>query len=185
MKQEHDHPGAETPEPEVPERDEYLRGCDFSALTESDWRRIGAQTLGVILTHRPELYESCRRWISLSRETWAELLRVRPELAEKCCCWGEFSAVELLRILKKQPQLARHVLNWQVLNESAWALLLLSRPELAEYCPYWIDFHLAALWIGESVIAAQRENAEELQRNVPWKTSVKSIKKEKTSSDLK
>ncbi len=172
------------PHSEFPSLEIYLQECDFSRLRERDWHRIGPQTLGVILTHRPELYESCRRWISLSRETWAELLRVRPELAEKCC-WGEFSAVELLRILKKQPQLARHVLNWQVLNESAWALLLLSRPELAEYCPYWIDFHLAALWIGESVIAAHRENAEELQRNVPWKTSVKSIKKEKTSSDLK
>lgn len=158
------------PHSEFPALEIYLQECDFSRLRERDWHRIGPQTLGVILTHRPELYESCRRWISLSRETWAELLRVRPELAEKCC-WGEFSAVELLRILKKQPQLARHVLNWQVLNESAWALLLLSRPELAEYCPYWIDFHLAASWIGESVIAAHQEHAEQLQRNVPWKTS--------------
>ena len=76
--------------------------------------------------------------------------------------------MELVRILKKQPQLARYVLNWQVLNESAWALLLLFRPELEEYCPYWIDFHLAAPWIGESVMTAHSENVKQLQRNVPW-----------------
>ena len=46
-----------------------------------------------------------------------------------------------------------------------------SRPELAEYCPYWIDFRLAASWIGESVIVAHQEHAEQLQHNVPWKTS--------------
>ena len=95
-------------------------------------------------------------------------MRVRPELATACDCWENFSAVELVRILKKQPQLARYVLNWQVLNESAWALLLLFRPELEEYCPYWIDFHLAAPWIGESVMTAHSENVKQLQRNVPW-----------------
>lgn len=148
--------------------EEYLRRCDFSRLTAREWRRIGPHALGVILSHRPELYETCSRWISLLPESWAELLRVRPELTTECDCWRNFSAVELVRILKKQPQLARYVLNWQVLDESAWALLLLSRPELAEYCPYWIDFHLAAPWIGESMIDAHREHAEQLQRNVPW-----------------
>lgn len=149
-------------------REEYLRKCDFSRLTAREWRRIGPHTLGVILTHRPELYETCRNSIKLLPESWAELLQVRPELAAACDCWGNFSAVELVRLLKKQPQLARHVLNWQALNESAWALLLLFRPELEEYCPYWIDFHLAAPWIGESVMAAHSENVKQLQRNVPW-----------------
>ena len=147
---------------------EYLRKCDFSRLTAREWRRVGPHTLGVILSHRPELYETCRNWIKLLPESWAELLRVRPELAATCDCWGNFSAVELVRILKKQPQLARYVLNWQVLNESAWELLLLFRPELEVYCPYWIDFQLAAPWIGESMIAAHRKNAEQLQHNVPW-----------------
>lgn len=147
---------------------EYLRKCDFSRLTAREWRRVGPHTLGVILSHRPELYETCRNWIKLLPESWAELLRVRPELAAECDCWGNFSAVELVRILKKQPQLAQHVLHWQELNESAWALLLLFRPELEEYCPYWIDFHLAAPWIGESVMAAHSENVKQLQRNVPW-----------------
>ena len=147
---------------------ENLRRCDFSRLTLQKWRRIGPHTLGVILSHRPELYETCRNWIKLLPESWAELLRVRPELAATCDCWGNFSAVELVRILKKQPQLARYVLNWQVLNESAWELLLLFRPELEVYCPYWIDFQLAAPWIGESMIAAHRKNAEQLQHNVPW-----------------
>lgn len=151
---------------------ENLRRCDFSRLTLQKWRRIGPHTLGVILTHRPELYEACRNSIKLFPESWSELLRVRPELAMECDCWGNFSAVELVRILKKQPQLARYVLNWQVLNESAWALLLLFRPELAEYCPYWIDFHLAVPWIGKSVIAVHSENVKQLQRNVPWAPAI-------------
>ena len=168
MEEERAIRGEERSVPQMQPPEGYLRQCDFSGLTEQDWHRIGPHTLGVILSHRPELYETCRRWITLQSESWTELLRIRPELAAECDCWGNFSAVELVRILKKQPQLARHVLNWQVLNESAWALLLLSRPELAEYCPYWIDFHLAAPWIGESVISARRENVERLQRNVPW-----------------
>lgn len=147
---------------------EYLRRSDFSRLTAREWRRVGPHTLGVILSHRPELYETCRNSIKLLPESWAELLRVRPELATECDCWRNFSAVELVRILKKQPQLARHVLNWRVLNESAWALLLLFRPELEEYCPYWMDFHLAAPWIGESMIAVHSENVKQLQRSVPW-----------------
>lgn len=147
---------------------EYLRKCDFSRLTAREWRRVGPHTLGVILSHRPELYETCRNWIKLFPESWAELLRVRPELAATCDCWGNFSAVELVRILKKQPQLARYVLNWQVLNESAWELLLLFRPELEVYCPYWMDFDLAVPWIGESMIAVHSDNVKKLQRNVPW-----------------
>lgn len=152
----------------LPPLESYLRECDFSHLTERDWRRIGPRTLGVILSRRPELYETCRRWIELQPESWAELLQIRPELAAECDCWEKFSAVELVGILRKQPQLVRHVSNWQVLPESAWGLLLLSRPELAEFCPYWIDFRLVAPWIGTDMIAACRENAERLQRNVPW-----------------
>lgn len=152
--------------------EEYLRRCDFSRLTAEEWRRVGPHTLGVILARRPELYETCSCWISLLPESWAELLRVRPELAGACDCWGEFTAVELVRLLKKQPQLAQYVKNWQVLNESAWGLLLLLQPDLAEYCPYWIDFHLAAPWIGESIIAAHRENADRLQRSLPWNPAI-------------
>ena len=171
MKEEYGIGKEETAVPQSRSLEEYLRECDFSRLAEADWRGVGPHTLGVILSHRPEVYETCRNGIKLLPESWSELLRVRPDLAEECDCWENFSALELVRILKKQPQLARYVLNWQVLNESAWTLLLLSRPELAEYCPYWIDFHLAASWIGESVIAAHREHAEQLQRNVPWRSS--------------
>lgn len=159
------------PHSEFPALEIYLQECDFSRLRERDWHRIGPQTLGIILSRRPELYEICRNLISLQPESWSELLQVRPDLAEECDCWEKFPAVELVRILKKQPELARYVLNWKTMNEHAWSLLLLSRPELAEYCPYWIDFRLAASWIGESVIAAHQEHAEQLQRNVPWKTS--------------
>lgn len=160
------------PHSEFSELEIYLQECDFSRLRERDWHRIGPRTLGIILSHRPELYEICRNLITLQPESWSELLQVRPDLAEECDCWEKFPAVELVRILKKQPQLARYVLNWKTMNEPAWSLLLLHHPELAEYCPYWIDFRLAASWIGESVIAAHQEHAEQLQRNVPWAPAI-------------
>ena len=105
------------PHSEFSELEIYLQECDFSRLRERDWHRIGPRTLGIILSHRPELYEICRNLITLQPESWSELLQVRPDLAEECDCWGKFSAVELVRILKKQPQLARYVLNWKTMNE--------------------------------------------------------------------
>ena len=93
MKQENEMDRTEQ-HSEFSELETYLRECDFSRLRERDWHRIGPQTLGIILSRRPELYEICRNLISLQPESWSELLQVRPDLAEECDCWEKFPAVD-------------------------------------------------------------------------------------------
>ena len=71
------------PHSEISALEIYLQECDFSRL----------RTLGIILSHRPELYEICRNLITLQPESWSELLQGRPDLAEECDCWEKFPAV--------------------------------------------------------------------------------------------